>query len=174
MFLLDRPLVPKYTKHNLGDITSSSGFSSGVSSLSSSKCPSATSTVKTTISRCNAKTQSRQSSASSMGRPYATTESINGSRVSVRPASNITKSKSELILNNKRKSKSAPNQNSKGSSSSSKEKNEKIQKAPRQWSADSGVGTDYSSSSSSTSNYDVLFQCDEPYILPARITAYAE
>ena len=172
MFLLDRPLVPKYTKHNLGDITSSSGVSSGVSSLSSSKCPSATSTVKTTISRCNGKTQSRQSSASSMGRPYATTESINGSRVSIRPASNITKSKSELILNNKRKSKSAPNQNSKASFTNGS--NEKIKKAPRQWSADSGVGTDYSSSSSTTSNYDVLFQCDEPYILPARITAYAE
>ena len=172
MFLLDRPLVPKYTKHNLGDINSSSGVSSGVSSLSSSKCPSATSTVKTTISRCNAKTQSRQSSASSMGRPYATTESINGSRVSMRPASNITKSKSELILNNKRKSKSAPNQNTKTSLNNGN--NNKIKKAPRQWSADSGVGTDYSSSSSTTSNYDVLFQCDEPYILPARITAYAE
>ena len=172
MFLLDRPLVPKYTKHNLGDILSSSGVSSGVSSLASSKCPSAASTVKTTISRCNGKTQSRQSSASSAGRPYATTESISGSRVSVRPASTITKSKSELILNHRRKSKSAPNPNSKLSLHDGK--NEKPRKPPRQWSADSGVGTDYSSSVSTNSNYDTLFQCDEPYILPARITAYAE
>ena len=172
MFLLDRPLVPKYTKHNLGDINSSSGVSSGVSSLSSSKCPSASSTVKTTISRCNAKTQSRQSSASSVGRPYATTENINGSRTSIRPGSNITTSKSELLLNNRRKSKSAPNQNSKSSLNNGADGKQK--RTPRQWSADSGVGTDYSSSSTPSSNFNAIFQCDEPYILPARITAYAE
>ena len=173
MFLLERPLVPKYTKHNLGDLTSSSGVSSGIGSLSSSKCPSAASTAKTAISRCNAKTQSRQSSASSLGRPYATTESINASRTSIRPSSNIPQSKSEQILNAKRKSRSAPNQNSKGSLN--KCNSEKHIKTPRQWSADSGVGTDYSSSSTSNSCcYNNLFQCDEPYILPARITAYAE
>ena len=173
MFLLDRPLVPKYTKHNLGDVTSSSGFSSGTSSLSSSKCPSAASTVKTNISRCNAKTQSRQSSASSAGRPYATTESVNCSRVSIRPASNITKGKPDVITKGKqRKSKSAPNQNPKPLVSNGKDDPHK--KPPRQWSADSGVGTECSSSSSSNCNHSSLFQCDEPYLLPARITAYAE
>ena len=173
MFLLDRPLVPKYTKHHLGDqfTASSSGCSSGVSSLSSSKCLSAASTVKTTISRSNGKTQSRQSSASSVGRPYATTENVNGSRVSIRSSHKLTKSKSELLLNQRRKSKSAPNPNSKSIISHDLDNGKK--KPPRQWSADSGVGTDYSSSTSNH-NYDSLFNCDEPYILPARITAYVE
>ena len=175
MFLLDRPLVPRYTKNSLGDIThSSSGVSSGISSLASSKCPSAVSTSKTTVSRCNAKTQSRQSSASSVGRPYATTENINASRTSIRPNSNITKSKSEQILNVNRKARSAPNQNN--SKLPAKQLHgEKTKRTPRQWSADSGVGTDCSNSVRAHSDCcSNIFPCDEPFILPARITAYVE
>ena len=175
MFLLDRPLVPKYTKNSLGDVTlSSSGVSSGISSLASSKCLSAASTTKTNISRCNAKTQSRQSSASSVGRPYATTENINASRTSIRPNSNITKSKSEQLLNANRKSRSAPNQN-KTKVPTKQLNGGKTKSTPRQWSADSGVGTDCSTSLRTHSDcYSNIFSCDEPFILPARITAYVE
>ena len=130
--------------------------------------------AKTTISRCNAKTQSRQSSAASVGRPYATTENINASRTSIRPNSNITKSKSEQILNVNRKARSAPNQNN--SKLPAKQLHgEKTKRTPRQWSADSGVGTDCSNSVRTHSDCcSNIFPCDEPFILPARITAYVE
>ena len=152
MFLLDRPIVPKYAKADLSNVRLSAS-SSGISSLNSSKCASAISTTTTVLStngRANAVTSSRQSSASScMGRPYATNhnQSVSASRASLR-------SKSEGRHTN-RKSQSAPN-------------SKKAPKAPRQWSADSGVGTECVNPGLEG------YQCDAPYLLPARITAYAE
>jgi hypothetical protein len=76
MFMLDRPLVPKYTK-NLGGTGSISSATSGISSLNSSHNGSirSTSTVTTVCSvppKINGKTSSRASSAASIRGPYQT------------------------------------------------------------------------------------------------------
>lgn len=160
MFLLDRPLVPKYTRADLADVKLSSS-SSGISSLHSSRCPSTSGTVSTQLSasvncrsvRTNASTSSRQNSAGShAGRPYATEGPVTASRASLRS------SKSETNLHKR-----------------SSGKKGKI----RQPSADSGVGTDTSRGASASSAQGgrigcSIYQSDTPFILPARITAYAE
>ena len=163
MFLLDRPLVPKYTRADLAEVKLSAS-SSGISSLNSSRCPSTLGTVSTQLTvsvncprsvRTHASTSSRQTSASShAGRPYSTAEGVTASRASLRS------SKSENNLHKR-----------------SSGKKGKI----RQPSADSGVGTDTSCSrgASASSNKGGrvgcnIYQSDTPFILPARITAYAE
>ena len=119
MFMLDRPLLPKYSKASLGSLSSAT---SGISSISSSSIASQN-TVTTVICSAppkpNGKTLSRASSAASLGRPYQTT---------------LDEPK------NQRKARSAPDKNVAKSKEKTKKKSSKN---GRQWSADSGVETGY-------------------------------
>ena len=72
MFVLDRPLVPKYTK--ACSLSSVSSTTSGISSASSLKSQTTVTTFITTERppKPNGNTISRANSAASLGRPYQT------------------------------------------------------------------------------------------------------
>lgn len=145
MFMLDRPLLPKYTKASLGSLSSAtSGISSGSSNLNESiRSSSTVTTVCSVPPKANGKTISRASSAASLGRPYLS--------VSDEPKG-------------QRKARSAPDK-------ALKKKKKKVKDGGRQWSADSGVDTNgYSGSRTDALDGEI----DQPFILPPRITAYAE
>ena len=73
MFMLDRPLLPKYTKASLGSISSgTSGISSASSKNLSIHSQATVTTVCSVPPKANGKTLSRASSAASLGRPYQT------------------------------------------------------------------------------------------------------
>ena len=149
MFMLDRPLLPKYSKASLNSLSSGT---SGISSISSGSTIASQNTVTTVICsvppKPNGKTLSRASSAASLGRPYQT-------------ASDEPKSQ--------RKARSAPDKNvQKLKEKSEKSKKKSASKNGRQWSADSGVETGY------VSLEKIDGDVDTPYILPPRITTYAE
>ena len=77
MFVLDRPLVPKYTKAtSLSSVSSTtSGISTASSNLASLKSQSTVTTCITTTEKPpkpNGNTISRANSAASLGRPYQT------------------------------------------------------------------------------------------------------
>lgn len=136
MFVLDRPLVPKYSKNDLTSLSSSGVSSAASSDLASLKSNSTVTTVINIPSKINGKTNSRTNSASSLGRPYQT--------------------KSDEPTAFRRKSRSAP------------EKKQSKLDSKRQYSADSGISTTWNS----VNNLDR--EVDTPFILPPRITTYAE
>lgn len=157
MFVLDKPLVPKYSKLSVSSVSSAtSGISSASSNLSSLKSVNTVTTVITNGPlKANGQTISRVNSAASLGRPYQTD--------------------TDEPFNQRRKSRSAPEKPSKAvvthNTTSSSKKSSK-QKG-RQYSADSGVETspNYSAFPSSEQlNGDI----DSPFELPPRITTYAE
>lgn len=144
MFVLDKPLIPKYSKLSLNSLSSgTSGISSCSSTLESLKSQSTVTTVITAgPSKPNGKTISRTNSAASLGRPYQTN--------------------TDEPKNQRRKSRSAPDK-----------QKLKLKKDGRQWSADSGVVTTPNYSSLNI-NDQVDGEIDAPFILPPRITSYPE
>ena len=118
MFMLDRPLVPKYSKASLNSVSSAtSGISSASSKNLSLHSQSTVTTVCSVPPKPNGKTLSRASSAASLGRPYQTT---------------LDDPKGQ------RKARSAPDK----SNQITKAK-KKVKDGQRQWSADSGVDTSF-------------------------------
>ena len=108
--------------------------------------------------KANGSTLSRASSAASLvGRPYQTIsdEPKNHQR---KPRSAPDKSKKPVVANKSTNKKSTKN-------------NKKVKEGQRQWSADSGVDTTFPISSRRNSYENEI---DSPFILPPRITSYAE
>ena len=131
--MLDRPLVPKYSKASLGSISSTT---SGISSASSKNLSIASQNTVTTVCtvppKANGSTLSRASSAASLGRPYQT---ISDEPKNQRKPRSAPDNKSKKPVANKTNNKKA------GS------KNKKVKEGQRQWSADSGVDTTFPLSS---------------------------
>ncbi len=150
MFVIDKPLLPKYSKASLNSLSSgSSGFSSASSNICSLRSQDTVTTVITSgAPKPNGKTISRANSASSLGRPYATN--------TLEPT------------HQRRKSRSAPDKKAAAIASSTNcVKNVEKLKKGRQWSADSGVDT-------LGFNEETIGDVDASFILPPRITSYAE
>ena len=145
MFALDRPLIPKYTRAKLD--TSATASSSTATSRSSSGVSSQHETPINT-------TTTRIVSASSTGRPYATTDR----RTSVASTGSGRAASVVSLSRNKRTNVVKKRTDPRAASTS--------RMPPRpQHSADSGIGGESVTSSSAP---------DDKYILPPRITSYAE